>query len=335
MAKRKIIGFIVGIVVIVVAFVATFLVVTKGLDKNQSTKTQLATVENLKYDQQNNLLSWNDVTNANSYNVSVNGKETSVEDNSYIVVLNEQRTEFKVQAYDTTNTYLASKWSEPLVITLPQEDSLVAAVNEFASKVAREDYSLQKVLSVRPDGTNLITTGVYNVAGDDYLCEWSTRYDHEVNNLKEALQREDVRANTLSLEFDLAKNYDTASSFLSRQDNGKGFPEQIQSLVDEGNTLSFVTSQAYEAGSDTAGIKGILKASREGESRYYSTDIEIYVGTAGTERTKYTTAVEAANPEAIYEGSFIELTGDFAEYAKELDSLQNTNTTTQEYWISL
>lgn len=332
--KGKIIGSIIGGLVAVGAVIGAVVAFSnmQGPGPNPNPpQTQLATVQNIEYNQEDNLLTWDDVINANSYNVSVNGKETRVEDNFYTVVLTDQTTEFKVQAYDTTNTYLESEWSEPLVITLQQEDSLVADVNEFASKVAREDYVLQKVLSVRPDGTNLITTGVYTVAGDDYLCEWSTRYDHEVNNLEEALQREDVRANTLSLEFDLAKNYDTASSFLARSD----YSEQIQSLVNEGYTLNFVTSQAYEAGSDTAGIKGILKASREGESRYYSTDIEIYVGTAGTERTKYTTAVEAADPEAIYEGSFIELTGDFAEYAEELDNLQNTNTTTQDYGMSL
>lgn len=336
--KGKIIGSIIGGLVAVGAVIGAVVAFSnmQGPGPNPNPpQTQLATVQNIEYNQEDNLLTWDDVINANSYNVSIvsdDGERVeTVQDNFYTVALTDQTTEFKVQAYDTTNTYLASEWSEPLVITLQQEDSLVADVNEFASKVAREDYVLQKVLSVRPDGTNLITTGVYTVAGDDYLCEWSTRYDHEVNNLEEALQREDVRANTLSLEFDLAKNYDTASSFLERSD----YSEQIQSLVNEGYTLSFVTSQAYEAGSDTAGIKGILKASREGESRYYSTDIEIYVGTAGTERTKYTTAVEAADPEAIYEGSFIELTGDFAEYAEELDNLQNTNTTTQDYGMSL
>ena len=332
MIKRKAIGFIVGIVVMVVAFVATFLVVSKGLDKKQSTKTQLATVENLKYDQQNNLLSWDDVTNADLYNVSVNGKETSVEDNFYTVALTEQRTEFKVQAKDTTNTYATSKWSKSLIITLEQEESLVAQVNAFASKIAREDYALQKVLSLRArnyDGNNpseeykgyLVTTAVYTVAGDNYLCEFETRYTDKITSLEEALKREDARANTLSIEFDLAKNYDTASSFLSRSE----YSEQIQNLVNEGYTLSFVTSQAYEAGSDTVGIKGILKAEKSSNTRYFSVDIEIYVGNIGIETAKYTVAVEQAEWKALYEGLFLELTGDFAEYAKELESIQNAN----------
>ena len=330
--KGKVIGSIIGGLVAVGAVIGAVVAFSnmQGPGPNPNPpQTQLATVQNIEYNQEDNLLTWDDVINANSYNVSVNGKETRVEDNFYTVALTDQTTEFKVQAYDTTNTYLASEWSEPLVITLQQEDSLVADVNEFASETIREGYSLQKVLSVRPESNNLIITGVYTWGGDDYVCEWTTRYDNEVTSIEEALKREDAKANTRRSEFDLAKNYDTASSFLARSD----YSEQIQNLVNEGYTLNFVTSQAYEAGSDTAGIKGILKASREGESRYYSTDIEIYVGTAGTERTKYTTAVEAADPEAIYEGSFTELTGDFAEYAEELDNLQNT--TTKDYGMSL
>ena len=331
MIKRKAIGFIVGIVVMVVAFVATFLVVSKGLDKKQSTKTQLATVENLKYDQQNNLLSWDDVTNADLYNVSVNGKETSVEDNFYTVALTEQRTEFKVQAKDTTNTYATSKWSKSLIITLEQEESLVAQVNAFASKIAREDYALQKVLSLRArnyDGNNpseeykgyLVTTAVYTVAGDNYLCEFETRYTDKITSLEEALKREDARANTLSIEFDLAKNYDTASYMLKMTK----LRENMQGLKSQEYDLSFVTNQAYEDGLTAVGVKGILKATKVNEVHYYSVDLAVNVGNYTNESIKYTDALLGENL-TLLEKSFTELTGDFAEYAKELESIQNVN----------
>ena len=321
MIKRKAIGFIVGIVVMVVAFVATFLVVSKGLDKKQSTKTQLATVENLKYDQQNNLLSWDDVTNADLYNVSVNGKETSVEDNFYTVALTEQRTEFKVQAKDTTNTYATSKWSKSLIITLEQEGSLVAEVNQFADNVAASSLTLKKVIAIHATGSHLYTTGVYERMGEDYVYTFDTDCGKTIETLKEALKTENLSEVTYIDSRNLAKNYDTASSFLSRSE----YSEQIQNLVNEGYTLSFVISQAYEAGSDTVGIKGILKAEKSSNTRYFSVDIEIYVGNIGIETAKYTVAVEQAEWKALYEGLFLELTGDFAEYAKELESIQNAN----------
>ena len=321
--KGKIMGLIIGGLVAVGAVIGVavaFSNMQESGPNHNPPQTQLATVQNIEYDQQSNLLTWDDITNANSYNVSVNGKETRVEDNFYTVALTDQTTEFKVQAYDTTNTYLASEWSEPLVITLQQEDSLVADVNEFADNVAASSLTLKKVVGVHAEGSHLYTTGVYERMGEDYVYTFDTDCGKTIETLEEALKTENLSEITYIDSRDLAKNYDTASSFLARSD----YSEQIQSLVNEGYTLNFVTCQAYEAGSDTAGIKGILKASREGESRYYSTDIEIYVGTAGTERTKYTTAVEAADPEAIYEGSFIELTGDFYEWARELDSLYMT-----------
>ena len=244
MIKRKAIGFIVGIVVMVVAFVATFLVVSKGLDKKQSTKTQLATVENLKYDQQNNLLSWDDVTNADLYNVSVNGKETSVEDNFYTVALTEQRTEFKVQAKDTTNTYATSKWSKSLIITLEQEGSLVAEVNQFADNVAASSLTLKKVIAIHATGSHLYTTGVYERMGEDYVYTFDTDCGKTIETLKEALKTENLSEVTYIDSRNLAKNYDTASYMLKMTK----LRENMQGLKSQEYDLSFVTNQAYEDG---------------------------------------------------------------------------------------
>lgn len=320
MIKRKAIGFIVGIVVMVVAFVATFLVVSKGLDKKQSTKTQLATVENLKYDQQNNLLSWDDVTNADLYNVSVNGKETSVEDNFYTVALTEQRTEFKVQAKDTTNTYATSKWSKSLIITLEQEGSLVAEVNQFADNVAASSLTLKKVIAIHATGSHLYTTGVYERMGEDYVYTFDTDCGKTIETLKEALKTENLSEVTYIDSRNLAKNYDTASYMLKMTK----LRENMQGLKSQEYDLSFVTNQAYEDGLTAVGVKGILKATKVNEVHYYSVDLAVNVGNYTNESIKYTDALLGENL-SLLEKSFTELTGDFAEYAKELESIQNVN----------
>ena len=320
MIKRKAIGFIVGIVVMVVAFVATFLVVSKGLDKKQSTKTQLATVENLKYDQQNNLLSWDDVTNADLYNVSVNGKETSVEDNFYTVALTEQRTEFKVQAKDTTNTYATSKWSKSLIITLEQEESLVAEVNQFADNVAASSLTLKKVIAIHATGSHLYTTGVYERMGEDYVYTFDTDCGKTIETLKEALKTENLSEVTYIDSRNLAKNYDTASYMLKMTK----LRENMQGLKSQEYDLSFVTNQAYEDGLTAVGVKGILKATKVNEVHYYSVDLAVNVGNYTNESIKYTDALLGENL-SLLEKSFTELTGDFAEYAKELESIQNAN----------
>ena len=109
--KGKIIGSIIGGLVAVGAVIGVVVAFSnmQGTGPNPH-KTQLATVQNIEYDQQSNLLTWDDVTNANSYNVSIvnDGGERveTVQDNFYTVALTDQTTEFKVQAYDTTNTYL-------------------------------------------------------------------------------------------------------------------------------------------------------------------------------------------------------------------------------------
>lgn len=319
--KGKVIGSIIGGLVVVGVVVGAVVVFSNMLKDPNPPQTQLATVQNIEYNQEDNLLTWDDVINANSYNVSVNGKETRVEDNFYTVALTDQTTEFKVQAYDTTNTYLASEWSEPLVITLQQEDSLVADVNEFADNVAASSLTLKKVIGVHAEGSHLYTTGVYERMGEDYVYTFDTDCGKTIETLEEALKTENLSEITYIDSRNLAKNYDTASSFLKRSD----YSEQIQSLVNEGYTLNFVTSQAYEDGSLGVGLKGILKAFNGEESKYYSVDIAMAVGSYSNEEYKYTSAVEDVETNKIFENNFIELAGDFADYAEELDNLQNTN----------
>lgn len=331
--KGKIIGSIIGGLVAVGAVIGAVVAFSnmQGPGPNPNPpQTQLATVQNIEYNQEDNLLTWDDVINANSYNVSVNGKETRVEDNFYTVALTDQTTEFKVQAYDTTNTYLVSEWSEPLVITLQQEDSLVADVNEFADNLAASSLTLKKVIGVHAEGSHLYTTGVYERMGEDYVYTFDTDCGKTIETLEEALKTENLSEITYTDSRNLAKNYETASYMLKMTK----LRENMQSLKSQEYDLSFVTNQAYEDGQTAVGVKGILKAEKANEVHYYSVDLAVNVGNYTNESIKYTDALLGENL-SLLEKSFTELTGDFAEYAEELDNLQNTNTTTQDYGMSL
>ena len=129
----------------------------------------------------------------------------------------------------------------------------------------------------------------------------------------------------------IAKDYDTEASYMAREN---GYSESIQRLVDENKDVKFVTSQAYEIGTGTVGLRGIVKATDGVEDKFYFTNIEIYTGTIYNEEVKYTTAVEQADAESLYENYFTEITGDFAEYAKQLDELQNQAQSTTDYGMS-
>lgn len=320
--KGKIMGLIIGGLVavgVVIGVAVAFSNMQESGPNHNPPQTQLATVQNIEYDQQSNLLTWDDITNANSYNVSVNGKETRVEDNFYTVALTDQTTEFKVQAYDTTNTYLASEWSEPLVITLQQEDSLVADVNEFADNVAASSLTLKKVIGVHAEGSHLYTTGVYERMGEDYVYTFDTDCGKTIETLEEALKTENLSEITYIDSRNLAKNYETASYMLKMTK----LRENMQSLKSQEYDLSFVTNQAYEDGQTAVGVKGILKAEKANEVHYYSVDLAVNVGNYTNESIKYTDALLGENL-SLLEKSFTELTGDFYEWARELDSLYMT-----------
>ena len=176
----------------------------------------------------------------------------------------------------------------------------------------------------------MYTTGVYERMGEDYVYTFDTDCGKTIETLEEALKTENLSEVTYTDSRNLAKNYDTASYMLRMTK----LRENMQSLKSQGYDLSFVTSQAYEAGQTSVGVKGILKAEKANEVHYYSVNLAVNVGNYTNESIKYTDALLGENL-SLLEKSFIELTGDFAEYAEELDNLQNTNTTTQDYGVSL
>lgn len=217
-----------------------------------------------------------------------------------------------------------SLWSEPLIVNFDNNQDLVWKVNNFAARRPRI-YVLKSVMSIHSIDNNFYTTGIFEHEGVDLLYTWSTRFENGIdkNNLRALLNIE--KSKRIISEHEI-KNYDTEISFLSRQDNEMGFSEQIQSLADEWYRLSFVISQAYESETQLVGLKGILKASFAGFAdvvHYYSVDIEMDVGPYSDEEYKYTSAVENIESSLINERTFIELTGDFAEYARQLDELMN------------
>ena len=139
-------------------------------------------------------------------------------------------------------------------------------------------------------------------------------------NNRNSLKTENLSEVTYIDSRNLAKNYDTASYMLKMTK----LRENMQGLKSQEYDLSFVTNQAYEDGLTAVGVKGILKATKVNEVHYYSVDLAVNVGNYTNESIKYTDALLGENL-SLLEKSFTELTGDFAEYAKELESIQNAN----------
>ena len=316
----KIIGGIIGGLVAVGAAVAVLSFVSKtGMFNNDDIK--LATVQHVDYNYPSDVLSWEEVYGANSYNVSVNDKVESVKEEYYKVNLDKNVTEFtvKIQACDSTGRFATSDWSETFVITVDQQN-IVNKVDRFAQSIPGGGMALQKVVAMHAVDNKLYTTGVYKYLSEYRLYTYESVYDDTITSLNDALDM-GIPDSTHVDNRNLAKDYDTASSFLAREEKS----EKMQELEDAGYQVSFVTSQAYELASDTVGIKGIIKASKTGETKYISYNVSMYVGDSDNERYKYTTAVKNAPLKGMIENTFVELTGDFADYAKEVEKNQKSN----------
>lgn len=321
---NKIVRIIISSVISLVVFAVVFAIIFSLFNSNDSPKppinTQLGVVDNIEYDKDTNILSWEEIDFADSYNVSVNDKVESVNETYYTVDVDPSVTDYtvQIQACDSTGTYLSSEWSEPFKITLTKQESLVSAVNEFAKNITGQSYKLKNVVSMHAEDSHLFTTATYEYMGKDYILTYDTDCGETITSLEEALKTQNVNKKTYTDSENLAKNYDTASSFLARSE----YSEQIQALADQQYDLSFVTSQAYEITSNTIGLKGILKATKGNDNKYYSIDLEIGVGDFTNETYKYTNAVKDVIQKGIMEHTFAELTGDFKEYAQQVDEMQ-------------
>ena len=327
-------GLLAGIVTLGVIIGAAYFV-PKFLDNNSSNqkpsenppqsqeeKQRLSMVENIEYDYKDGVLRWDKVENADTYKVKIDyGNELTVNKNYLTFELENDITYFEIQACDSSQTYYDSQWTTPFAVTkIKEEESLVDAVNNFAISIAIKGNELDKIISVMPEGNYLVTTGVYEYDGEKYLLTDYTDCGKPVESLKEALKTEDAYNKTETRADEIAKDYDTEASYMAREN---GYSESIQRLVDEGYDIKFVTSQAYEIGTGTVGLRGIVKASKYDEAKFYLTDIETFVGSITNEEVKYTTAVEQADQDCLYENYFIEITGDFVEFPKQLDELQS------------
>ena len=329
---KKIIGGLVSVGIVA----GTVLAVTKltGNEPNpvDDTPDKLATVENIKYNIEDKVLSWGEVENADTYNVRVNGETTQVKDSYFTVDVDALEYTFQIQALDSTGEYSPSNWSSPYVVAVPVEEFSVAAVNGYIADQIEEvmsGYPLQKIVSVHAEGNELVTKAVLSFDGSIEIAEFRTVYVNEITSLADVVSGENpIEREMWYYGADDAVDYDSASYFLRAAEYG----DQMQALRDQGYEFSVVESQAYDLGDYAAGLSGILKATSGIDTKYLSVDIGFGVST-NLEGFKYTSAIQNIDPDMIVEQTFVELTGDFAEYAQMLDE-QNVNTQQSDLGMS-
>ena len=284
---------------------------------------KLPTVRDVVYDYPSDALTWEDISGATYYNLDIDGKIETVKGEYYKVNLDRNATGFtvKIQACDDKGWFSPSDWSEPFVVTVDQKD-IVNRVDRYAQSIPGNNMDLEKVVAMHAVDNVLYTTAVFRDLGKNYIYTYNSAYNDPVASLSKALDM-GVPDTTHTENYNLAKDYDTASYFLAREEKS----EKMQELADAGYEASFMTSQAFQEDTSMVGIKGILKAVNKHSSaeKYYSVDFAIEVGLSNIEGYKYTTAVKNVPVTNIFEDSFVELTGDFVDYAKAVEARQSEN----------
>ena len=155
---------------------------------------RLSVVQNISYNEndENYVLRWDAVKNANAYVVSINGENIKVDTNEYFYVPTKAITEFKVRATDTNGKYEYSDWSETNtynVNELEPGQGFYAKVNIFVSDIILgPSYKLKKIYSIDARNNNLYTAVLCEYNDRDCLLYTSTEYDEEITSLEQAME---------------------------------------------------------------------------------------------------------------------------------------------------
>lgn len=291
---------------------------TDGDKEPPSQEKQLSQPTNISYNDTNYILTWSLVEHANNYKVDVNGSVTTVDKNEYYYVPVAETTTFKVQACDYNGDYINSFWSSPITYTIEKKEDKItqAEVNLFVDSLD-QFADLQNVVGMYLDDGNMYVQAVYKVAGKNVLKTKCVEYSTPVTSLEDAITKEhgyviDENEYTVS-------NYKSMESLLKSD----SFAGQMEELNKNGYEFTIVTSQTVENKNGTTKndsmIFAVIRAEKDGDVKYFQTEIECYVTSPSThQEINYTTKLENPSSREVYEDSFNELTGDFYDFFDEI-----------------
>lgn len=288
-----------------------------GIDTRKD--MHLATPTNLSYDQDNYLLTWDEVENADSYLVDINGTQNIVEENRMVYVPVRENSNIKVKAMDSTWNYTDSDWSNPYTYTVTAQDEFsYSQVSAYVSNLLR-DKALQKVVSAYTKDNSLFVNAVFKENGKMKLLELQIDYNNEVLSIKDAINQDSLKRVRLINRYDIA-NYDSAS-YLLRSNSFSGEMEQRRL---EGYEFSVVSSQVVKSGieDETFYIYSTYKLTKGSEVKYIQQVMRCFVpDLSNNERTNFTTKLSNPDFRLLKELSYTELTGDALDLAKMMEQL--------------
>ena len=281
-------------------------------NENSDTILRLDIPLNVSFDSNTYTLSWNGVAHADGYKIDINGEVVQSGTNQYHYIPTNKTTTFKVQATDSTNEYFASDWSTECNYTIPQNEVSLAGLYTFVSGMMNGNHKVDKVISMYADGNMLYTTAKFD---NGKLYHLRNKYSSNITSLKDIVNRADYGVASSIISSYEAKDYDSASYYLSSDT----YESNLESYKQQGYTFKVVESQAYRVGGGSMGIDFLFKLTNGEDVKYVVNRLEFYVSDTATESAKYTTELVNIDSDKIEPYFCIELTGDFIDYAKVIE----------------
>lgn len=327
---KKIIKTIVGLSVAAGAlFGAVYAADSFGLINvfdNTPTVQRLETVDNISYNDDTFVLSWDEVDNADTYVVDINGQTQTTESNEFYYIPTTQTTEFKIQAQDSTGTYTSSYWSSSYTYNVPTNEVTPASVALFADGlISDRGRDVKEVISIYADGNELHTQAVYTYNGVDKLYDLTTYYDSNITSLEDAMFNMENDGTSINDSYEIVK-YNSAESLLK----SNSFVGQMEEYRQQGYEFSVVSSKTalVNAGdSSEFRIFATYKIGNGIEVKYIQSVMGCGIkNVSSNDVVNYTTRLENVDTRNLVEESCVELTGDFATFAAQQESSNEIST---------
>ena len=300
------------------------------------TVVQLETPEQVAFNSENYVLTWDEVDNASAYTIYYNGEETTVDanDTQEQITITAEDNVFKVKAVGDGYHYSDSEWSEEVTYSIEQnqdqnqdqQQSVFETVNLKIAQVAQErGLKLESIVGISS----------VNLEGDDYgdhivfqtICSKngvSSNYELSFKNEGHTSSIEDLLNNFGSAVFgnsskDTIVDFDSAQYLL----NSGAYAGRMEELKNQGYEISVVNSVVRE-GSKVGSkfrfeIVGTYRAERDGDVKYFTSTNRIDILNPSTKESRnYQDSLEFEDLRTVTETSFMEHeAGGTLEYMNE------------------
>lgn len=298
------------------------------------TVVQLETPEQVAFNSENYVLTWDEVDNASAYTIYYNGEETTVDanDTQEQITITAEDNVFKVKAVGDGAHYSDSEWSEEVTYSIEQnqdqdqQQSVFEKVNLKVAQIAQErGLKLESIIGISS----------VNLEGDDYgdhivfqtICSKngvSSNYELSFKNEGHTASIEDLLNNFDSAVFgnsskDTIVDFDSAQYLL----NSGAYDGHMEELKNQGYEISVVSSAVRE-GSKVGSkfrfeIVGTYRAERDGDVKYFTSTNRIDILNPSTKESRnYQDSLEFEDLRTVTETAFMEHeAGGTLEYMNE------------------